>query len=162
MLLCKFVHLTGLDLHKTCHLVGKGSRTTRTRSVHSNLKIALEEKDLRILSTKLDNHVGIGQTVADGHLSGIDLLHKGDTCSVGKSHSGRARYCTYYRLGYIKFIYKSCYDLSGLFGYHGEMSLIALMEKNAIIVKNHAFNSSRTYINTNSHYISFPYRIFFI
>ena len=101
--LCKLVHLACFDLHKACHLVGKRTRTAGTGTVHSDFKIALEEKYLCILAAKLDNYVGIGKTIADSNLGSINLLHEGYSCTLGKSHTRRARNRTDHGLGYIKF-----------------------------------------------------------
>src|SRR5664279_4842027 len=72
------------------HLVDERARTARARTVHPLLDDGVEERDLRILTAELDDHVGRRLEALDRSRTGDDLLDELHAHHVGDAEAGRA------------------------------------------------------------------------
>src|SRR5659263_286322 len=71
------------------HLVDERARTARARTVHPLLDDGVEERDLRVLATELDDDVGLRLEALDRGRTGDDLLDELHAHQVGDAQSGR-------------------------------------------------------------------------
>ena len=84
------VQTGGIGVKELGHLVDEGTGTARTGAVHALLRGGMEVGDLGVLTTELDDDVGL--RIAYAHRLGLgnDLLDEGQTHERGQGQPGTA------------------------------------------------------------------------
>ena len=87
----QLVHLVDGDAEKSSHLIYECARSAGAGAVHSLFYAAREKYELGILAAQLYNTVCIGIILLYGYECTVYLLHKGESCRIGKTETRRTR-----------------------------------------------------------------------
>ena len=160
----ELVHFINGYAQKGRHLVDECAGTSGAGAVHALLHAACEEDYLCILAPKLYNAVCIRIVLLHGDKGGMYLLHKGQSCRIGKTQTRRAcnshsEPCIGVKGGYLLHLLRS-----GL-PYLGEVALISGVY-DLTLVEYYCLNSGGAYVNSqivNLAHQNFPFQpLYFI
>ena len=150
----QLVESRGVGVQQGGHLVDERTGSAGARAVHALFRYRFEVGDLGVLTTELQQDVGIGVPVLHRSGLGHDLLDERDSQGIGSAQSGRSRHrCDDAACGQ---------GLGGIgeqagkrTGDVGSMSAIVLEEDRGvrarIAVENHSLDRRRTDVEPHPH-----------
>ncbi len=129
------------------HLVDEGTRTTGARTVHALLDAVVEVDDLGVLTTELDDHIGLRDEGLDGRLGGDDLLDELEVEPGGEQQTAGAG--DGYAHGDVTELLEAFREeLAHGGAYVGVMTAIAGVDDLVLLVQDRQLDGGRPYVDS--------------